>query len=109
MLRRRTGVLAALAVPALALLVPVAARAASMPPEVRSVIADFHADGAISPCKHSVAALERTTRVSPDAVAQESPDFLPAVEAALEARKQGDCGAGRGSAAASTAATRTPT
>jgi hypothetical protein len=108
MLGRPTGVLlAALAVLAL-LAAP--ARAATLPPEVQSVVDDFRNDGTITPCKHTVQALEETSKLKPADVAQVSPDFLPAVSAALEARKHDNCGAGKGGeSAAAVAASPTAT
>jgi hypothetical protein len=106
MLRRRTGVLVA-ALAALVVAVPVApAFAAKQPPEVQSVIDDFRTDGTITPCKHTVAALEKTSKLTASEVAQLSPDFLPAVSAALEERQHDDC---KGSGAAGGAAGTTPT
>src|SRR3954451_24512427 len=99
--RRTAGLLAAQGVLAL-LAVP--ARAATLPPEVQSVVDDVRNDGTITPCKHTVQALEQTSQLKPADVAQVSPDFLPAVSAALEARKHDNCGAGKGAASAVAAA-----
>jgi hypothetical protein len=87
---RLLAVLAALAILALG---PVAALAADeLPDDVQSVVDDFRADGEITPCKHTVQALERTSQLAPSDIAQYSPDFPAAVEAALEERKRDDCG-----------------
>jgi hypothetical protein len=95
---RLLAVIAALAIPVLG---PSAAAAAEkLPADVQSVVDDFRADGEITPCKHTVAALERTSKLAPSDIAQYSPDFPAAVEAALEARKKDDCGAGAGAGAA---------
>jgi hypothetical protein len=108
MLGRRTAVL--LAALALLALLAIPALAATLPPEVQSVVDDFRNDGTITPCKHTVQALEETTKLKPADVAQVSPDFLPAVSAALEARQHDDCGAGKGGSSAAVAASRpTPT
>src|SRR5215207_5732833 len=94
-LRGRTvlllAVLAALAIPALG--PAVAAGADELPKDVQAVLDDFRADGTITPCKHTVAALERTSKLAPSDIAQYSPDFPAAVEAALEERKRSTCGA----------------
>jgi hypothetical protein len=102
--------LAVLAVLAILALGPAAAPAADeLPSDVQSVVDDFRADGEITPCKHTVQALEHTSRLAPSDIAQYSPDFPAAVEAALEARKRDDCGttetsgAGAGAAPAATA------
>lgn len=98
---RLLAVLAALAILALG---PAAAMAADeLPDDVQSVVDDFRADGKITPCKHTVAALENTSHLAPSDVAQYSPDFPAAVEAALEARKHDDCGATKDSASAGAA------
>jgi hypothetical protein len=89
---------------ALLLVAVSAALAATLPPEVQSVVDDFETDGVITPCKHTVAALEKTSKLEPSEVAQLSPDFPPAVDAALEARKKDDCKTGEGQAAAGSAA-----
>jgi hypothetical protein len=108
---RLFAVLAALAILALG---PAAALAADeLPADVQSVVDDFRADGEITPCKHTVQALERTSQLAPSDIAQYSPDFPAAVEAALEARKRDDCGANDGSTAgtgagAAPGATATP-
>jgi hypothetical protein len=110
---RLLAVLAALAIPVLG---PSAAAAADkLPADVQSVVDDFRADGEITPCKHTVAALERTSQLAPSDIAQYSPDFPAAVEAALEARRKDDCGAakggesaGAGAGAAAPAASATP-
>jgi hypothetical protein len=95
---RLFAVLAALAILALG---PAAALAADeLPDDVQSVVDDFRADGEITPCKHTVQALERTSQLAPSDIAQYSPDFPAAVDAALEARKNDDC--------ASATATPTP-
>ena len=93
---RLFAVLAALAILALG---PAAALAADeLPDDVQSVVDDFRADGEITPCKHTVQALERTSQLAPSDIAQYSPDFPAAVEAALEQRKRDDCAAGNGAA-----------
>jgi hypothetical protein len=93
---RLFAVLAALAILALG---PAAALAADeLPDDVQSVVDDFRADGEITPCKHTVQALERTSQLAPSDIAQYSPDFPAAVEAALEQRKRENCGAGNGAA-----------
>jgi hypothetical protein len=106
---RLFAVLAALAILALG---PAAALAADeLPDDVQSVVDDFRADGEITPCKHTVQALERTSQLAPSDIAQYSPDFPAAVEAALEERKRNDCtdnngstaGAGAGAAPGATA------
>lgn len=107
---RLLAVLAALAILALG---PAAALAADeLPADVQSVVDDFRADGEITPCKHTVQALERTSQLNPTDIAQYSPDFPAAVEAALEERKRDDCskaGASNGAAApAAPAASATP-
>jgi hypothetical protein len=107
---RLFAVLAALAILALG---PAAALAADeLPADVQSVVDDFRADGEITPCKHTVQALERTSQLAPSDIAQYSPDFPAAVEAALEARKRDDCGKASATptpaAGAAPAATATP-
>jgi hypothetical protein len=105
---RLLAVLAALAILALG---PAAALAADeLPEDVQSVVDDFRADGEITPCKHTVQALERTSQLNPSDIAQYSPDFPAAVQAALEERKRDDCGkatatatAGAGAAPGATA------
>jgi hypothetical protein len=95
---RLLAVLAALAILALG---PAAVVAADeLPDDVQSVVDDFRADGAITPCKHTVEALERTSRLAPGDIAQYSPDFPAAVDAALEARRHDDCGAAKSSKSA---------
>jgi hypothetical protein len=99
---RLLAVLAALAILALG---PAAALAADeLPDDVQSVVDDFRADGEITPCKHTVQALESTSQLAPSDIAQYSPDFPAAVEAALEERRHDDCGAGQGSKAAAAGA-----
>jgi hypothetical protein len=103
---RRTGVLA---VTLALLVVPAsAALAAKLPADVQSVVDDFRTDGVISPCKHTVAALEKTSKLQPADVASLSPDFLPAVDAALEARKKDHCKGDAAAAAAAPTATASP-
>src|SRR5215207_9793628 len=109
-LRGRTvlllAVLAALAIPALG--PAVAAGADELPKDVQAVLDDFRADGTITPCKHTVAALERTSKLAPSDIAQYSPDFPAAVEAALEERQRDDCGAAKGGASAGAGAGAAP-
>ena len=49
---------------------------------MQSVVDDFRNDGMITPCEHTVQALEETSKLKPADVAEVSPDFLPAVSAA---------------------------
>jgi hypothetical protein len=86
---RLFGVLAALAILALGPATTLAAD--ELPDDVQSVVDDFRADGEITPCKHTVQALERTSQLNPSDIAQYSPDFPAAVEAALEERRHDDC------------------
>ena len=48
-----------------------------------SVVDDFRADGEITPCKHTVQALERTSQLAPSDIAEYSPDFPAAVSMPL--------------------------
>jgi hypothetical protein len=103
---RLLAVLAALAILALG---PAAAPAADeLPKDVQSVVDDFRADGEITPCKHTVQALERTSQLAPSDIAQYSPDFPAAVDAALEERRHEDCGAAKSSESAAAGAGAAP-
>lgn len=52
------------------------------------VFRQFRRDGEIDPCAHSLRRLERTRDEVPATRAERYPDFLPAVEAAIEEREQ---------------------
>jgi hypothetical protein len=89
----------------LALLIAAApAAAAEQPPRVKAVYRDYRDDGVIDACKHERAALKETLDDLPDSADLETPDLRPALEAAIEQHKDGDCkdaGGGNGSSAGS--------
>src|SRR5215207_3856767 len=100
-LRGRTAlllaVLAALAIPVLG---PAAAAGADkLPKDVQAVVDDFRADGTITPCKHTVAALERTSSTCGANEAGTTPSATPAPGASATPA----AGAGAGVAPAATA------
>jgi len=90
---RLTGVL--LAALALAVALPAVAAAALSRP-AQKIYDDYRSDAAIVVCDHTVAAYRRTLReITPD-IEEESPAFRPAVEAALQDRREGKKGCDEG-------------
>ncbi len=87
-----------LAVLAAALAAPSAAHADAFD----DVFADYQADGRITACKHSQAALESAQDQVPSDIEQYAPDFPAALEEALENRARSGC-AKDGTAAGTTA------
>jgi hypothetical protein len=95
---RLTGVL--LAALALAVALPAVAAAALSRP-AQKIYDDYRSDAAIVVCDHTVAAYRRTLReITPD-IEEESPAFRPAVEAALQDRREGKKGCDEGPAGSS--------
>lgn len=74
-----------------ALLATVAEPAAAQKSAADKVLADFAADGEISPCKHSSETLRAVLKNIPPDFEQYAPDYSAAIEAALEARARGEC------------------
>jgi hypothetical protein len=80
---------------ALAVALPAVAAAALSRP-AQKVYDDYRSDAAIVVCDHTVAAYRRTLReITPD-IEEESPAFRPAVEAALQDRREGKKGCKEG-------------
>ena len=53
---------------------------------------EYQATGSIKACKHSTAQLQAAENAAPPDIVQYSPDFLAALQSALQARAHGDCG-----------------
>jgi outer membrane biosynthesis protein TonB len=80
---------------ALAVALPAVASAALSRPAQR-VYDDYRSDAAIVVCDHTVADYRRTLREITPAIEEESPAFRPAVEAALQDRREGKKGCKEG-------------
>jgi hypothetical protein len=72
---------------------------------VQRVYDDYHADGVISACRHSLKDLERTLKTIGPSFDSAYPDFRPAVQAAIARHEHGKCAK---SSSASPSATPTP-
>jgi hypothetical protein len=59
-----------------------------------SVFDDYAPDGALDPCEHTTAQLQKALDTVPPDVEQYAADYPAAIEDALEARARGDCGGG---------------
>ena len=80
---------------ALAVALPAVAAATLSRPAQR-VYDDYRSDAAIVVCDHTVADYRRTLREITPAIEEESPAFRPAVEAALQDRREGKKGCKEG-------------
>src|SRR5258708_31667952 len=72
-----------------------------------NTFADYKSHGAINACSHSLADLKAAKGQVPPDISQYAPDFVAALNAALEQRARGACGtgaAGTGAAAGVAAA-----
>jgi hypothetical protein len=73
----------------LTLAAPAAAQEQSK--RVQRVYRDYRDDGVIAACKHERAALKETLDELPDSADLDTPDLRPALEAAIQQHKDGDC------------------